>query len=1059
MFKVLRSSAGAGKTHALVKQYLMLALATGDPAAYTRILALTFTNKAAAEMRERVLVYLQALASGEALEGAEADLQAALCDSTGVDQATLAQRARATHSHMLHHWGQVALSTIDAFTRRVVMPFARDLGLDDELDMAFDEEYYRHKAVDLLMEEAGSNPDLTRVLQATADQLLDEQSSWQPAKPLKKLAKQLTKEAAITQLARLEQTPTERFLQLQQELGRSTAAFRQRIRALGEKVMKAVADQGLSVSDFPYGKRGYLGYFIKMRNFDANYPDPSKRLEAAIAGNSWVAKNVQQQKASLIEGLAGLFREVRDQVEALRDTEMRSYFMERAILKDLMPTAALNDIKSGLDALKQEEAIHFFSDLTRKVMDVVQQEPVPFIYERLGERYKHILVDEFQDTSVMQWHALLPLVANALAQGGTVLLVGDAKQAIYRWRNGEARQFVELPDVFGKEGLPNAQEVEAALKEHFDQDVEPLRSNFRSGGHIIAFNNDLFYNGPGEGDRRVGLGAVLAAEHRAVYDRHEQELRQAGKGYVRVECYGKPQGDEGEEVSAWALMNDAVRECLEDGYAPGDIAVLVRSHNLGKRATRSLLELAGEMEEEHPGTGTWSVTSPQSLVLENSAAASGVVAVLAWLHRADDASAARAAQAIEVVEHGAEEVSVDAFTGMRPPAEVMKQWLEDHPGIHARLPLVALVTHVVRALGSNPAKDLFTMALLQETHAFANAQGDDLGGFLQEWERTIASRSAGGDPGRDSIQVMTVHRAKGLAFPVVIVPKAGEPVRGVPGELIWMKPDPPLEGLPAALVEKVKTLVDIGVDEMVEEERLALLDDLNVLYVAFTRARDRLYVSVPSSSGAPIPATLREHLQLALGEPRIIGVPTKAGTVEQQESKAMAFNLRDPGPLATREVQIRYSAPEGWEPASPDPWRSFGNAVHAVLERVVVPADLPAALKAEQGRWALTDQQMQQMGTLLGGLLGRPELEPFFSQGLQVINEATLIDAGGTMHRPDRVVRDRDMLRVLDFKTGEPRPRHQRQVKDYAQLLSEVEGSPVEAYLLYTQEARLEQVL
>ncbi len=1027
MFKVLHSSAGAGKTHALVKHYLLLSLHTPDAAAYSHILALTFTNKAAAEMRERVLVYLEALASDEVLDGAKADVRDSVIADAAITADELHLRAKAMLTHMLHHWSQVAISTIDAFTRRVVMPFARDLQLDHELRMTTEEPYYRAKAVDLLLEEAGHEVALTKVLLATCEQLLEDERSWRPDKPLLDLSVQLTKENALEHLATLREMDSEQFLEMYKRLRQRTEGFRERMRKLGTDACDAIERAALTEKDLAYGKNGFISYMRKLRDFSGWF-DLGSNVTKTLESNKWHSSTATPSAIAAIEGLAPMLRSTIDTVEALRDTEMKDNLLVDAIMHDLLATASLNSIGQRLEDLKREEGVSFFSDLTRKVMAIVQTEPAPFLYERLGEKYQHFLIDEFQDTSLMQWHALLPLVENALSSGGSVLLVGDAKQAIYRWRNGEARQFVAFPKVFRKEMLARGNEFEAVLK-RAHVDVEPLASNHRSTRNIITFNNEVTH----------ALKQQLDPLDQEVYSAHEQEMVRKDEGYVEVSCYGK----EAEEEGPWDLMLKAVKDSQEDGFDPGDIAVLVRTKAQGAAASNQLT------------ANGYEVVSPDGLTLGADPVACAVVHVLAWLQRPVDENAAAAAQSIAAI--GTNEDTVDPFGNGVKPQDFLRTWRSGHPRISARLPLVTLICRLSEALHHDPASDVFIMGLVNEAHAFSKANGDDLPGFLEHWGRAASGRSVGGTPGAAAIQVMTVHKAKGLQFPVVIVPEAGKRSGGGNGERIWITPDPALKGPPSALVKQMKALTELGIPELEEEERLSKLDQLDVLYVALTRPEQRLYVSVAGDGNDFLAKALREHLSIGSGEVWTSG--QRGPKVVKQKGEAVkgpaAFELSSAAPQGERTLAIRREAPEDWDPADPDPYRSHGRAVHAMLARVGTPKDLPEAVAMESASWGLEPATSEAIGKQLAILLAKPELAPFFRDGLEVHAETTLLTTEGKAVRPDRIVREGDQFRILDINTGGPAEKHKEQVRDYMTLLQEVEGRPVEGYLLYIREGEL----
>ncbi len=1029
MFQVLHSSAGAGKTHALVKHYLQLALKDPDPAAYSHILALTFTNKAAAEMRERIISYLEGLSAGGELDGALTDVRDTIIVASGADAKEIQRRAQRTLTHILHHWPQLAVSTIDAFTRRVVMPFARDLKLDSELRMTTEEDYYRNEAVELLLEEAGTDHALTDLLVATCEQLLEEERDWRADKPLRDLVKQLTKEQALEHLEKLREFGNERFIALQRTLRERTNAFRERLRAMGRTALDTIEAAGLTENDLAHGSKGPISYLRKLASFDA-WIEENKNVEKVLGNDKWESAKATGPTLEAVNSIAPMLRETIYAVETLRTKgEMKKHALTVAILRDLMPAATLHLLDDRLERIKHDEGIAFFSDLVKKVARIVQEEPAPFLYERLGEKYHHYLIDEFQDTSLLQWHALLPLLENALSTDGSALLVGDAKQAIYRWRNGEVRQFIDLPKLFGKEKLTLGEEREAVMKRSFVR-RDPLAENFRSARSIIDFNNKLF----------DALKSGASEYLRKVYEEHEQHAVKEAQGFVSIRCYAEADADE-EVVPEAQLVADAVTEAMIDGFRAGDIAVLVRTASQGRTISEHLVEQGMK------------VVSPDGLSLGGDPGVLAMMGLFAWLCRPDDVSAALAVQHIALLR--STEATVDPFASEKP-TRILRAWCAEHPRIHTRLPLFALLCAIAEALDLDPAVDAFVLGLLNETHKFSIEHGDDRNAFMEHWERVANKRSVSGSDSPDAVRVMTIHKAKGLQFPLVIVPYTSMGTGGGKGEMIWIDPRDAVEELPSALVRMNKQLEALDVPEVTKEVEMRTLDELDLLYVAFTRPEQRLYAGVASKGNERWAKAMREFLQLGPGDVWTSGV--RGPAVMKKENAQHSFSLAASFPRERVALAIRRDAPEQWEVNDPDPFRSHGRVLHAVLARVRVPSDLDAAIGAEADAWGMNAEEIRVMREQLGALLQQPALVPFFGPGLRVRTEATVIDATGHAHRPDRIVNDGAYTRVLDIKTGSPAEHHQQQVRDYAKLLRELGERDVSAHLLYVRDAQVVDV-
>jgi ATP-dependent exoDNAse (exonuclease V) beta subunit len=1028
MFSVLHSSAGAGKTHALVKHYLAQCLNGDAPDAYRQVLALTFTNKAAGEMRERVLSYLEKLAEGSQA-GAIPSLRTDLVTDLRISEEEVKKRAQRTLRHMLHHWSDVAIGTIDAFTRRVVQPFARDLRLDHELRMTTDHEHYRNAAVDLLLAEAGTDPALTDLLVATCQGLIEDEQGWRVDRPIRELSAQLDKEDALEHLAALRELGNELFIDLDRRLRQRIRAMDKQLHELGQTALDTLAAEGIVAKDMAYSNGGPMSYLRKLTEFEKALAPMGANTRKPLDNDHWSSSSADAVAKATLQRLAPMLRATIEQAEALRP-QLRDHAIACAVQRDLMPSAVLHRLDRTLEDLKRSEGVVFFSDLTRKVAAVVQEEPAPFIHERLGERYTHFLIDEFQDTSLLQWQCLLPLVENALSVDGTVLLVGDAKQAIYRWRNGEVRQFIDLPSIFRKELLPQGALRERALRQAF-QAAPPLVHNRRSARSVIAFNNALF----------AAMRDILPERFRQAYHDLAQEPHKALEGLVSLRAL-EERTDDGPAPFV-ALTTTCVREALADGHAAGDIAVLVRSRKDGAAVSAQLVAEG------------FRVVSPDGLQLGGDVACDLVLAVLGFLRHGNEAHAAHAMQQLAVLKATTAIAYPFRSEGTEPgrPRELLRGWLSEHPEISPKLPLVELIGRISRAIGLGASTDAYLLFMLDEAHTFTLDHGPDLSGFLDHWERTGQKRAIELPPDASAIRVMTIHSAKGLQFPVVIIPNAEMRGKGRQKEFLWLRPGPVVPELPSALIRTDKSLKDQAVPEVEEDADLKLLDEVNLLYVAFTRPVERLYAGVDVKANTALSAALRSFLGDPAGGPWLFGKREPASAQPASDPPEMLSPLVSGGWQG--HLELRHEAPEEWDPADPDPGRSFGNAVHDVLGRVQAPGDLGKVLDHAISTGALPGPRADALRDRLQALLASPGMDAFYDEDITVRNEATLIGADGLAYRPDRIVLDAQHTRVLDIKTGRPARHHHEQVANYVRLLRDLGLPQVSGHLLYVNDGQL----
>jgi len=1034
MFKVIRSSAGAGKTHALVKHYLGHCLGTSNATAYRQVLALTFTNKAASEMRERAVEYLRKLSALDLEQGHMADVMQALEHATGATQQEIARRADAVLRHMLHHYGDVAISTIDAFTRRVARPFARDLRLDQALRMSTDADWYHSQAIDALIAEAGTHAEVTKLLVQACEQLLEDEKKWDPATSLRDLIKVLDQERSIKPLEALSQLDSNSAMQLSEKLLEESMAEREKIRAAGRAAVEFMQSVGVPDDAWAEGARGIPSYLRKIAAFDDDWIEEGKSAMKAIAKDDLFSGKADAQTRSLIASAAQDMKRHFAQANETLHAGQRRYFLLRAIRRELPTTFALHELSRHLEQLKHDDGVAFFSDLTRRVAEVVRDEPAPWIFERVGERYMHFLIDEFQDTSLLQWECLLPLIDNALGKGGSAFIVGDAKQAIYRWRNGEAQLLMRFPELHGRTDSDLHRVRQTVITKNYEEG-DRLVANRRSSATIVQFNNDLFNAMP----------AILPERLRVAYAAQEQEVHRSDEGLVQVEVLPKEvMGQEADEAAA-RFLAERVAECLADGYQPSDIAVLVRSKTVGQRCVDTLKAQG------------YSVSSPDGGKLASSASAQLITDLLRVLHTRDECAAARALQRMAQLKAPPEATTVDPFPDSRKGIanERIGQWLRDHGNPVLRTTLSALMETLASALGIDPAHDGQLLALIDEAHDFGLQHGQDIAAFLEHWDRKGGERASATAP-QGAIQVMTIHKAKGLEFPVVIVPNTHMHSSSRNTERLWIDGSEAAHELPFALVAAGGALKKAGIPELTEEEELKQLDEINLLYVAFTRPKERLYVCARANRADAVTKSLMAWLeaQQSLGT-------YQSGSRRQpwkRSEAALPEALRSSASHARTDLPLRFEAPEDWDPADTDPMRRHGILVHEALSRVLVATDLPHAVDAMLREGAIDANEAVMLRERMEPILQAPAIAEWFAPGLHVRTEATLITAEGHALRPDRVVIDGDAVRVLDYKTGAPSERHHAQVRGYLHVLRAMGHEQVEGALLYTSNGELQNV-
>ncbi|MGB5418652.1 UvrD-helicase domain-containing protein, partial [Algibacter sp.] len=552
-FTIYNASAGSGKTYTLVKEYLKILFQSNNPEPFKRILALTFTNKAVAEMKARIIETLKAFSNNAILKKDDA-MFTSICIELQIDPNTLHQKSKHLLNTILHNYAAFDISTIDGFTHKLIRTFAYDLRLPLNFEVELDQESLLNEAVDSLIAKAGNNDELTKVLVDFAIEKADDDKSWDVAFDFNKIAKLLVNENDLPYINSLKDKTLSDFKVLKTQLKKEVSELEKNIVKNAKTVLNLIEEAGLQPTDF---SRGTLpNHFIKASNLDLNTLYDNKLEENISEKKGIYTQKLNPELASIIDSLLPeieiLYKTIKTQVFHLK--------FIKAFYKNITPLSVLKVINNELQILKEDQNKMLISEFNAIISNEIAAQPTPFIYERLGEKFKHFFIDEFQDTSVMQWENLKPLIDNSLSGiNGSTMLVGDAKQAIYRWRGGKAEQFM---DLFNEKDLPF----------QIGQVVKNLEENYRSYKAIVNFNNELF--------KFLANQFFIHPDHQGLYQNSHQNITEENEGFVKLTFLDIAKEDDKNELFPEAVLN-TINACLKNGFKLEDICVLVRKKKEG----------------------------------------------------------------------------------------------------------------------------------------------------------------------------------------------------------------------------------------------------------------------------------------------------------------------------------------------------------------------------------------------------------------------------------------------------------------------------------------------
>lgn len=1042
--RIYRSGAGSGKTFKLGIIYLNLVLQ--QPTSFRQILGITFTNKAAAELKNRILLYLATLAADQ-----DSSLKSVLIENLGKEGLVLspevmALRAREALGLILHNYGEFAVSTIDSFMHRVVSTFAFDLHIASDFEVILDTAPLAEEVTDRIISKVGRDENITLLLEITLENQIDDEKGWNLRSLLTRTTESLFREDTRHHLPDLLHMNASDLLQLGNEMRKMIAQKYQQIKLKAGECMDLINKKGLQIDDFYQKGRGPIGWIDKIMNTQSSYdlPAPNSYINEALNDDKWFSgKKPSQENA---------FKEIKSIIKKnLEDIlRIRSLLYSLHRISDALPSLALTGtLAQEFEALKEEENFLHISDFNELIRNVIIDEPVPYIYYRLGHRFRHYLLDEFQDTSVSQWHNLVPLLANSLAESHPSLagvIVGDGKQSIYRFRNGELQIFEELPQIYLKPAKQSFHDAEKLFSRHAFS--EPLSVNRRSEKHIVEFNNAFFKH----------LVANLPSEYqliKKVYnDLKQTTYKTEDRGYVEWNFVNNDRDAENNLAPQAQQVVEKILDLREKGYAWKDMAVLVRRGLEGQAITTLL------------GINDIPVLSSDSLLLNTSPQ---VLKVIAWLYFLQNpGNDYYRAQVLSFYNKPDRDLH-QLMQQYRTVQALSKEFLQIDSDQLSQKDIYSLCEYLLLEGQNSRPINAHAQTLLEYVQRLISQKKTSIADLLSAWEDSGDKWSVNLSGDIDAVQVMTIHKAKGLEFRVVLLPYLFNKITD--WEKSWLHVPEAINRelfgnvkLPPVILAPVKN--DVGDEffgqELSEINEKRLLDRLNVLYVAFTRAKERLYIfsePFPKSTIDELRKAAREALirvmkrvddvevlRYPLNALDLIGMPPKTEETSEDLPSMTSFTVLSK-PWEQR-FKIRRQAPEDWLPDQVIEARRQGISLHQHLSRVIERKDLQWVTKLNKKGSPVETAYSK----ILSKLQKHPLYNEIFLSDAEYLSEREIVIPGEGVIRPDLIIIHESGIIIVDYKTGAFDTKHERQIQQYCHALQNAGYKNIKGYLVYLNE-------
>jgi len=1032
-FLVYKSSAGSGKTTTLVKEYLKICLK--NPGDFRHVLAITFTNKAANEMKSKIISSLEDFSKGRLNH----PLSMEISREIGLTPSQIIFRAENLLSLIIHHYDEFSVSTIDSFVHQIVRTFAADLHLPQSFEVVIDNDDLVPFIREDIYGKLGKDAAFTNILSQFVLSKVEDEQTYNLDAVLTDFIKKQLGEEGFTEANELSAWQAKDFLVLIKKLKDNIGSIKAQIRDFAKASIDLIESQELRVDDFYRKKSGVMAYLERLLEWPAELAKlyPNSYVQKARDENLWYTNITDSSIKTRIDSISASLRDNLLEI----DKQLELYAIRVLVYRNIYQVALIREIRALFRAFTEKTGAVHISEFNKRIHEEIAAQPVPFIYERIGRRYKHFLIDEFQDTSVLQWNNLLPLIEESLANGHFNMLVGDAKQAIYRFRNGEVELFTHLPKLFNQEDTIENRVREQALVRNYQE--KKLAVNYRSREEIIAFNNAFFDE----------AAQTLPALFKDIYAGHVQLVPENKKegGNVTIDWVEAENAAEYGEVRQEKVL-EWVKELAARQYPLQDICVLTRTN-------RSAADLAAFLLNHG-----YPVVSPESLKLTVSVEVNMVVAFLKCLLEPDNKL-----YLLELITHfhklyGVEEDLHALYSRMLGEPEPLA-WFLHHFDIsfsslqvlRTRTPIEIAIEAISRLVRSKEP-NIFLQYFLDFVFEKQAVYKGSLSEFLKLWEEKKEGLNIKMSEGLNAIQVMTAHKAKGLKFGVVIA-ELSNISKKLTRKYFWSEVSmDEMKGLPKALFTMGKELEYIGMESEYDYESAKTdLDFVNLVYVAFTRAVDALFVVGGLIKGKPdIFSKLLMNFFGSKGlwkeEERHYtfgGFPAMVDASTSEGVEAVDLNEQDTAPwyehLLVSPVDEVY-----WEAMNSKASRTFGKIIHAILAQVKWPEEMEQRVDAFFYAGVLDDTEAQKLKDLLHKTLSHPEIAPYFEKGLVIKSETELFDKEqGSYLRPDRVVIDGNKLTIIDYKTGESKPSHKKQLYTYAAVYARMGYQHIEKKLIY----------
>ncbi|MDR1347495.1 MAG: UvrD-helicase domain-containing protein [Prevotellaceae bacterium] len=1049
---IYKASAGSGKTFRLTVEYIKLLM--DNPKSYRNILAVTFTNKATAEMKARIIGELYGLSKN--LNESLSYMQT-ICDETQKSKDEICRQAALALTLILHDYGRFRVETIDSFFQTVLRNMAKELGISTNFNISLNDDDVLQNAISLMIANADENNGLLQWLREYISQKTEENKSWKIADDIEKFYRNIISERFKSrQDEAYKRFGEKNFLRLYRiRLQKIIECETGKMKEFAKRFFEIVQENDLTVDDFSYTGKGVYGYFAKLDSgqfVDENCFNTYVR-NCAEDADKWCRNKT---KTARLTALAeNTLIPLLCKAEQQRAESTKNAISCELILKNINNLGLLSDIMKHIREYTIENNIFLLSDTSVLLSKMIGGNDTAFIFEKIGATIRHVMIDEFQDTSQLQWKNFEPLLIECLSQGYENLIVGDVKQAIYRWRNGNWQ-------------ILNNIEINRNLR-NFNPSVKTLDNSWRSAKEIVEFNNNLFSK----------IVDILQSEYLTVFGENcddlkkayadiKQECRRDASGFVSVEFLAK--SDYEEDVLMRLVEN--IEMLQSNGVKASDTAILVRKND----HTKQIAYYFEKYKHNNPDKSyCYDLVSSKTFNLSSSVAINMIINALRILiNNENTVVQADLAYYYQKYIRGNSISNHEIFA-----CEIKNLLPEEFAKTSEALkltPLYELIEKIylifdLKKLDENAG---YMFSFLDGINEYLNTETSDLSRFIEYWEMDLLNKTVEISGELEGIRIMTVHEAKGLEFHSVIIPFCDWTLGSDGINYVWCeadaKPFSEIGLIPIRYMSKVRN--SVFSNEYKNETMQLCVDNINILYVAATRAKNNLIILAKEDEAnrknnvSSVMYAALDNKNFTRGEI----VATKDAAAKTGENKldmpsktlevAFVSNNYNAAIVQSNSARTFASADEN-EIHNMVPVNR-GKLLHRIFAEIKTQNDISAAIDKFQFDGIIRHNDKQSLNNFVVDAIAKSQVAHWYSGIYKIFTECTVITKSHNgeiiTKRPDRVMTDADNTIIVDFKFGKQNAAYNNQVSEYMQLMKEMNYKNIRGFLWYVDDNDVEEI-